>query len=158
MTLAGYFATSRHDAAKQLRIGETSFKQKCRGFGIKRWPGRKLHTLRNLIALCLHKDGTVDACKKWYFDQLLINFQDIMRNPDTPLSQIRECVDMRDKVSSREEGNGAAMEGGNGGGREWGWRRWRRGTREREEREKTEKRERDIEREDRERERENERE
>ena len=105
MTLAGYFATSVHDAAKQLRIGETSIKRKCRGFGIKRWPGRKLHTLRNLIALCLHKDGTVDACKKWYFDQLLINFQDIMRNPDTPLEtgDEREIERMRERYRKRRQ-------------------------------------------------------
>ncbi|CAN8292540.1 unnamed protein product [Cochlearia groenlandica] len=48
-TISMYFKMPITQAAKELNIGLTLFKKKCREFGIQRWPHRKLMSLQNLI-------------------------------------------------------------------------------------------------------------
>ncbi|KAK7253022.1 hypothetical protein RIF29_37402 [Crotalaria pallida] len=47
--LAKYFDMPIVEASKNLNVGLTVLKRKCREFGIRRWPHRKLKSLDNLI-------------------------------------------------------------------------------------------------------------
>ena len=44
-----YFKVSIQTAAKQLGVGLTILKKRCREMGIERWPYRKIKSLDNLI-------------------------------------------------------------------------------------------------------------
>ncbi|XP_059638748.1 protein RKD1-like [Cornus florida] len=48
-TVSQYFYMPIAQAAKELNIGLTHFKKRCRELGISRWPHRKLTSLQNLI-------------------------------------------------------------------------------------------------------------
>ncbi|KAI5065032.1 hypothetical protein GOP47_0019727 [Adiantum capillus-veneris] len=47
--LSTYFHLSVVDAAKKLRVSQTTLKKACRNFGLKRWPGRKVRSLESTI-------------------------------------------------------------------------------------------------------------
>jgi hypothetical protein len=47
--LSNYFSMPITQAARELKIGLTVFKKKCREFGIPRWPHRKMKSLERLI-------------------------------------------------------------------------------------------------------------
>lgn len=54
--LAKYFDLPIVEAARNLKIGLTVLKKKCREFGIPRWPHRKIKSLDTLIhdlSVCL---------------------------------------------------------------------------------------------------------
>ncbi|XP_078444242.1 protein RKD1-like [Wolffia australiana] len=48
--VAKYFYVPITEAAKQLNMGLTQLKKKCRELGIPRWPHRKMKSLRALIS------------------------------------------------------------------------------------------------------------
>ena len=47
--LSNYFSMPITQAAKELKVGRTVLKKKCREFGIPRWPHRKMKSLESLI-------------------------------------------------------------------------------------------------------------
>lgn len=47
--VSGYFYIPITQAAKELNVGLTCLKRRCRDLGIKRWPHRKLMSLQSLI-------------------------------------------------------------------------------------------------------------
>lgn len=47
--LVKYFDVPIVEASKNLKVGLTVLKRKCREFGIPRWPHRKIKSLDNLI-------------------------------------------------------------------------------------------------------------
>ena len=47
--LAKYFDLPIVEASKNLKVGLTVLKKKCREFGIPRWPHRKIKSLDSLI-------------------------------------------------------------------------------------------------------------
>ena len=47
--ISKYFHLPINDAATELGIGVTTLRYKCRNFGIKRWPNRKLDSLETTI-------------------------------------------------------------------------------------------------------------
>lgn len=48
-TISQYFYMTIAEAAKQLNVGLTVLKKRCRELGIQRWPHRKLTSLQTLI-------------------------------------------------------------------------------------------------------------
>lgn len=48
-TISKYFYMPITDAARELNIGVTLLKKRCRELGIRRWPHRKLISLQSLI-------------------------------------------------------------------------------------------------------------
>ncbi|KAJ4712954.1 RWP-RK domain-containing protein [Melia azedarach] len=48
-TISQYFYTTIAKAAKELNVGVTLLKRRCRELGIRRWPHRKLMSIQNLI-------------------------------------------------------------------------------------------------------------
>lgn len=48
--LAKYFDVPIIEASKNLKVGLTVLKKKCREFGIPRWPHRKIKSLDGLIS------------------------------------------------------------------------------------------------------------
>ncbi|CAN1839623.1 Protein RKD3 [Linum perenne] len=47
--LAKYFHMPITKAARELKVGLTALKKRCRELGVKRWPHRKLKSLQKLI-------------------------------------------------------------------------------------------------------------
>lgn len=47
-TISQYYYMPITKAAKELKVGLTSLKKRCRELGIPRWPHRKLKSLRNV--------------------------------------------------------------------------------------------------------------
>ncbi|XP_019153284.1 PREDICTED: protein RKD1-like [Ipomoea nil] len=48
-TISNYFYMPINQAAKELNVGLTQLKKRCRMLGIRRWPHRKLNSLQTLI-------------------------------------------------------------------------------------------------------------
>nr|GMC52641.1 protein RKD1-like [Ipomoea batatas] len=48
-TISNYFYMPINQAAKELNVGLTQLKKRCRRLGIRRWPHRKLNSLQTLI-------------------------------------------------------------------------------------------------------------
>ncbi|CAM0944201.1 unnamed protein product [Alopecurus aequalis] len=61
-----FFYKSINQAARELNVGQTVLKKRCRELGIRRWPNRKLSSLHKLIddVKELGKDGTPDLAEK----------------------------------------------------------------------------------------------
>lgn len=59
-TLSLYFYMPITEAARELNVGLTLLKKRCRELGIRRWPHRKLMSLQTLIKnVQVHSDCTI---------------------------------------------------------------------------------------------------
>jgi len=75
--LQSFFHLPIKEAVNEIKICETTIKKRCRDFGIKRWPYRKINCIDNLISskeFALQKNGS-DTKKK----ELLKQIKDLKR-------------------------------------------------------------------------------
>lgn len=82
-----YAVLKIEDAAKELGMGTTALKKRCRQYGIHRWPHRQLKSLDNLIDALekLTDDSTGDStdasCIETAIMQLKYHRQRIAKDP-----------------------------------------------------------------------------
>jgi len=70
-TISQYFYMPITQAARELNVGLTHLKKRCRELGIRRWPHRKLMSLQTLINnIQVHNKERSFLCKCHYVDCL----------------------------------------------------------------------------------------
>ncbi|CAH9092620.1 unnamed protein product [Cuscuta europaea] len=87
-TLSKYFYMPITKAAKELNVGLTLLKKRCRELGIRRWPHRKLMSLQTLIANVqeLVKGGE-DGKVREVLELLENQMKEIVECPDTEMEE-----------------------------------------------------------------------
>lgn len=76
--IAQHFDKTLKEATKQLKISESTLKKSCRKLGVKRWPFRKVNSIKKFIEIS--DEDKTDEMKK-YLDLLY-------ENPNTRLTDL----------------------------------------------------------------------
>jgi len=73
-TISQYFYMPITQAARELNVGLTHLKKRCRELGIRRWPHRKLMSLQTLINnIEVHKKE-ISFLYKYHYGKYVLNF------------------------------------------------------------------------------------
>ncbi|KAF7080397.1 hypothetical protein CFC21_084488 [Triticum aestivum] len=86
-----FFCMPIHEAARELGVGMTLLKKRCRELGIRRWPARKVRSLQKVIADVkeLGNEGTLERAgqTKILVRKLQQEMKLIVERPDVQLDE-----------------------------------------------------------------------
>ncbi|GFR41899.1 hypothetical protein Agub_g2689 [Astrephomene gubernaculifera] len=84
--LRGLFEVPVSEVVRRLGVSATDLKRRCRALGIRRWPQRKLMSLRRLGEALRHERELPEERRRALLEQVATNQREILADPDVELA------------------------------------------------------------------------